>query len=332
MLSAKVSLLALVLLATSLSLAIDHIALIQQELNSQILATMGSGNVYPNRPISTCGPTGTSPKGHHGGGTCPLNFILSLSEKSLVQLQGSNSSVQLSVTLISGVSVPVTLSSQGVPAGAMILFSPVSARPSFSSTVTIATSAETSPGQFNITLFAVGDGSAKSVTLSLVVVPIVHDIAVISAMVPETAILGRIVSINATVANYGSSSEVFEIRAFANTSLVAQLSLIRLAPSAIYAGRLTWNTTGFSPGTYTVLVAVPPVQGQLNLLDNSREAGQILLTQAPGSVPSPSPAASAGGLGFTNGRQLAVLAAIAEVAVVFLVVLFRKGKVRPAKR
>lgn len=329
LLSTKVSLLAIVLLATSLSLAIDHIALIEQELNNRLLATVGFDNVYANRPTGTCGPTSVVARGHNGGGACPLNFALALSQRSLVQVQGSNSSVQLSVTLVSGVSVPVALSAQGAAAGTTILFAPASARPSFTSTMTIVTRADTSLGQSNITIFATGAGLVKSVNLSLLVVPTVHDLAVVSATVPRTAPVGSIVSINATVANYGSTSEVFEIRAYANTSLVAKLPSVGLAASANYESRLTWNTTGFLPGTYTVLVAVPPVQGQLNLLDTSREAGQIILTQTPGSAPSPSPAASGGGQGLNYGRQLAILAAIAEVAVVFLLILFRKRKVPP---
>ena len=299
----------------------------EQGLNDRVFATLGTGNLYANRPISTCSPITAVAKGHHGGSTCPLNFVLSLSQRGLVQFQGSNSSVQLSVTLVSGVSVPVALSAQGAPAGAMILFTPTTARPSFTSTMTIGTRAETPLGQSNITVLAAGGGLVRSVNLSLTVVPLVHDIAVVSATVPGTATVGSVVSINTTVANYGSASEVFEIRAYANSSLVAKLPPIGLAASAVYAGRLTWNTTGFLPGTYTVLVAVPPVQGQLNLLDNNREAGRIILTQTPGSAPSPSPAAAAGIQGFAYWRQLAILAAIAEVAVVFLFVLLRKGKV-----
>lgn len=305
--------------------------MLEQDLNGRVPASLGSNNVYTNRPTSTCFPTSVVAKGHHGGGACPLNFVLSLSQKSLIQIQGSNSSVQLSVTLVSGVSVPVALSAQGATAGTTILFAPSSARPSFTSTMTITTTAKTPLGQANITIFATGGGLVRSANLSLLVLPIVHDIAVVSAIVPGTAPIGSIVSINATVANYGSASEVFEIQAYANTSLVAESSL-RLAASAIYAGRLTWNTTRFLPGIYTVLVTVPPVQGQLNLLDTSREAGQILLTQSQGPGPSPSPASSAGNQGFAYWRQLAILAAIAEVVVVFLVVFLRKGKAPPETR
>ena len=319
------SLLACVLLAIPLFLSIDH-ALIEQELSSQFLHNVTTGNLDANRPISMCAPTNSVPKGHHGSSNCPLNFTLALSQESIIQVRGSSSLVQLSVTLVSGFSVPVTLTGQGMPAGTQIQFAPASARPSFSSIMIIATSGETPLGQFNITIFAAAGGLVKSGIMSLVIVPIVHDIAVVSAMVQEKATVGSIVSINATVGNYGSVSEAFELRAYANTSLVAKLSMVRLAPSAMYASRLTWNTTGFSPGAYTVLVSVPPVQGELNPLDNSRDAGKILLTQAPGSTPIPSPAASGGGQVFNYGRQLAILAAIAEVAVVFLVVLRRKGK------
>jgi hypothetical protein len=253
--------------------------------------------------------------------------MLSLSQGNLIQVRGSNSSVQLSVALVSGVSAPVTLSAQGVPAGVDILFAPAWANPSFLSTMTISTSEGTPLGQFNITILATGGGLEKSAILSLLVVPIVHDIAIVSATVQGTATVGSIVAVNATVANYGSLLEAFELQAYANATLVADRSVPKLAPGGIYAGRLTWNTSGFSPGTYTVLVAVPPVQGELNLLDNSREAGKMLLSRSPGTRPNPLPAASGGVQGFNYGRQLAILAAIAEAAIVFLVFLRRKSKV-----
>jgi hypothetical protein len=193
--------------------------------------------------------------------------------------------------------------------------------------MTISTSEGTPLGQFNITILATGGGLEKSAILSLLVVPIVHEIAIVSALVQRTATVGSIVTINATVANYGSLSEAFELRAYANTTLVAGRSVPKLAPTGTYASRLMWNTSGFSPGTYTILVAVPPIQGELNLLDNSREAGKMLLTQSPGSRPNPSPAASGAVQGFTYGRQLAILAAIGEAAIVFLLVLRSKNKV-----
>ena len=323
--------LACVLLATSLSVVIDHAALIGQQLDSRILSSLRSSNFDVSRPISMCGPTGTVNRGIRSNGNCPFNFVLSLSQKSLIQVRGSNGSVQLSVTFVSGVSTPVTVSAQGVPAGMEILFAPASAKHSFTSTMTISTSERTPLGRFNVTILAIGGGLGKSAILSLLVVPIVHEIAVVSALVQRTATVGSIVVINATVANYGSVSEAFELRAYANTTLVADRSVPSLASEGVYASRLMWNTSGFFPGTYTVLVSVPPVQGELNLLDNSREAGRMILTRSPGSGPSPSPAASGSAQGLNYGRQLAIVAAIAEAAIVFLVVVRSKRKVPPGR-
>jgi hypothetical protein len=323
LISLRVYALACVLLASSLLLAIGNGVLIEQELNSRIIPTLGSVSADANRPVSICAPTGTFSGGHHHGGGCPFNFVLTMSQENLTQLRGSSSLLQLSVTLISGISVPLAMSTQGVPPGTTVLFTPALAKPSFSSTITIATSAETPLGQFNITILATGGGIEKSAPLALLVVPIVHDISIVSATVQPTATIGSIVAINATVANDGSLLETFELQAYANASLVANLFVVKLSPSVSYAGRLMWNTSGFSPGIYTVVVTMPPVR---NELDNSREAGKVTLTQTPASRPSPSPGAPGAGQGLNYGRQLAVAAAIAEVAIVFFVVLRRKGK------
>jgi hypothetical protein len=204
--------------------------------------------------------------------------------------------------------------------------------------MTIATSGETPVGQFNITILARGGGLEKSAILSLEilpfsqVVPPVHDIAIVLASVQKTATVGSIVLINVTVSNHGSVLETFQLQAYANTTLVADQSVLKLEPAAIDVTRLMWNTTGYSPGVYAVVVVVPPVQGELSLLDNSREAGHIILTQAPGGGPGPSPAASGKGQGFIYGRQLAIVAAIAESVIVFLAVLRSKGKGSTGKR
>jgi hypothetical protein len=339
-------LIAYLLLATSLPLVLAHGTLIEQELNGRVIPKIWSANLDANRPMSNCASSGSASatsfmqrglrtssvtEHHRGAGRCPFNFSLSLSQRSLTQVQGSSSLVQVSVTLVSGTSASVAISAQGAPAAAEILFAPASGKPSFSSAMTIATSAGTPVGQYNITVLATGGGINKSAPLSLLVVPIVHDIAIVAASVQGTATVGSIVTINATVANYGSVSEAFELRAYANASLVATQSGLRLAPAATHMDRLIWNTTGYSPGIYTIVVTVPPVQGQVNTLDNSREAGQILLTHTsgpgPSPSPSPSPAASGGsGQGFAYGRQLAILAAIAEAAMVFLVFLLVRSK------
>src|SRR5712664_970306 len=115
LLSPKVFLLLSVLLATSLFLCIDNAPLIVQELSGPGHPNIGSGSFDSNRPIGACAPIGSVPKVHHGSGSCPLHFVLSLSQESLIEVQGSTSFVQLSVTLVSGVSVSVTMSANGAP-------------------------------------------------------------------------------------------------------------------------------------------------------------------------------------------------------------------------
>ncbi len=268
----------------------------------------------------------------HDTRPCPINFNLSLSPANLKLVQGSSTLVHVLVTLVSGTPAQVTMSARGMPAATEILFAPISEKPSFSLAMTIATSGETPVGQFNITVLARGGGLERSAILSLEVLPFpqvvppVHDIAIVSASVQKTATVGRIVLINVTASNHGSVPETFQLQVYANTTMVADQSVLKLAPAAIHMTRLMWNTTGYWPGTYAVVVVVPPVQGELSLLDNSQEAGKITLTQTPGSVPGPSPAASGNGQGFIYGRQLAIVAAIAEAAIVFLAVLRSKGK------
>jgi hypothetical protein len=61
-------------------------------------------------------------------------------------------------------------------------------------------------------------------------------------------------------------------------------------------------------------------------LERSALVSLLLLGQTPGPQPVPSPAASGSAQGLTYGRQLAIVAAIAEAAMVFLVFLRGKSK------
>jgi len=331
----------------ALYLAIDRGTMVEQELSGRVVPNPWSSYLHGNRPMSICRTDGLgqAASSMQSGSTtsniaeededtpkCPISFTLSLSPPNLKQDQQSTSLVHALVTYLSGTPAQVTMSAKGVPAATEILFAPMSGRPSFSSALTITTSAQTPVGRYNVTVLARGGGLEKSAILSLEVIPLpqvvppVHDVAVVSASVQKTATVGSIVLINVTASNNGSTPETFHLQAYANTTQVADQSVLKLEPTAIDVTRLIWNTTGYSPGTYAVVVVVPPVQGELSSLDNSQEAGNITLTQTPGSVPGPSPAASGNGQGFIYGRQLAIVAAIAEAAIVFLAVLRSKGK------
>lgn len=199
--------------------------------------------------------------------------------------------------------------------------------------MTITTSAGTPLGWSNLTVIASGRGFEGSAVLFLLVVPVVHEIAVISANVPRNATAGTIVRVNATVANYGSIAETFAIDLYANETRIAEQSPITLQALAKYDTSLAWNTTGFGVGSYTIVVAVPPVVGELNVADNTYRAGQLLLLQTiPAGPPVPSPPAHAKEvLGLSYGRELAVAAALGEVALVFIV-LARGRRLSPGRK
>ena len=254
MLSPKVFLLSCLLLATSLYVAIDQSALIEKGLSGQVVPEPWAGSLDGNRPISTCrtdgfgqsssniqtGSTvGNVAQEDHDTRPCPINFSLSLSPANLKQVQGSSTLVHVLVTLVSGTPAQVTMSARGMPAATEILFAPISGRPSFLSAMTIATHAETPVGQFNITIVARGGGLEKSAILSLEVLPFmqvvppVHDIAIVSASVQKTTTVGGIVFINVTASNHGSVPETFQLQAYANTTLVADQFVLKLAPAAI---------------------------------------------------------------------------------------------------
>ena len=79
----------------------------------------------------------------------------------------------------------------------------------------------------------------------------VHDVAVISIEAPAEADVGDIVSINVTVTNQGSFPENFNVTAYANTTKIGT-QLVTLSSQRLDYISFKWNTTGLSPGTYTL--------------------------------------------------------------------------------
>ena len=79
----------------------------------------------------------------------------------------------------------------------------------------------------------------------------VHDVAVTSVEAPAEAAVGDIVSINVTVTNQGSFPENFNVTAYANTTKIGTQLVILPSQRLDYIS-FKWNTTGLSPGTYTL--------------------------------------------------------------------------------
>ncbi len=332
----------LVLLAVStiiLSLpVVVHYEVVASTLEAQIAAyLLTSVNVDANR--HQCNPNGgsdystidlqTNPSnGNRPNSHCIPTFNILLSQNNLTLIQGSSRSLSVSLSTTSELSPPITLSAESVPAGVEFLFAPSSGRSSFSSLVTIVASAQAALGLSEVAVVARVMGIEKSATVSVLVIPEIHNLVIISGFAPLNATVGSVVVVNVTVANYGSVSEIFDLREHANVTMVAEQNHLLLAPLARYTTSLSWNTTGFSEGVYSIVVNVCPAPGEISLSDENFNVGQLSLGPRPTAQPSPRPAASGEGpSGLSYGRELAIMAALGEVIAVLLVLVRRRSRI-----
>ena len=103
-----------------------------------------------------------------------------------------------------------------------------------------------------------------------------HDIAVTNASaLPLTVLPGNVVDINATVQNQGSSTEVYNVTAYADSEIIGVQSIFLGSGSSVTI-TFIWNTTGFGKGDYTVSASASVVPGEVDTADNSKAADSIV--------------------------------------------------------
>ncbi|MBI4258737.1 MAG: hypothetical protein HY619_07265 [Thaumarchaeota archaeon] len=83
---------------------------------------------------------------------------------------GQTTFIRVEVTRAMGSAEPVSLSISGLPAGASAVFTPRSGTPTFSSTLTIATSSTTQPGAYPLTITGVSGSLTRTASSILTVV------------------------------------------------------------------------------------------------------------------------------------------------------------------
>ena len=260
----------------------------------------------------------------NAGKTHASGILLSLSQNSIILVRGSPAQIAVYVNTTPSNSFRITLSSQQVPLGVMVSFSPSSGRSSFVSTMTILAGSASPLGSFYLTITASGGGITRVSTLTVLVVTLVHDLAVIRASAPSNATIGSIVVVKATVANYGSVSESFTAELYANNSIVETQPSTTLSPATEKETTISWNTTGLIAGKYALVVVVLHVSGESDIADNNLQAGYVLLVKPSISNPSPpTPQPGSTQPAPTNWRELAIAVAIAWIAIVALF-FFRK--------
>lgn len=278
--------------------------------------------VYPaSQVMSSClthRPTTSnpSPRSHKRHS---FDYTISLSQRMLSVVQGENATADLNVILNRGSSEMVMLAALSSPPGASVELTPNTGMPSYSSKITLMTSSLTAPGNYTLEILGVSaSGLIKSTTLSLSVMSGFHDVTVSHLQSPTTAIVGDLVRVNVTVANYGSFSETLDVQIQVNGTLTAEIGSVQVQRLGQAVVALSWNTTGYSPGAYSIIARVTLVKGEENLGNNS-QAGNIVLSSRP-QTPSAQPVPT------LPIRQTALIIAIAAVEAIVATYLFVRSR------
>jgi hypothetical protein len=141
----------------------------------------------------------------------------------------------------------------------------------------ISASVSLAPGEVNA-----GNSTAAAKTPVTILTP-GHDIAVID-LTPLKTIVGQgyNMTIGVTVKNYGVFSETFNVKAYANATLVGTQS-VTLASAEKADLLFINNTASMTKGKYTLNATAGPVPGQTNTTDNTLVDGQLLVA-IPGDI------------------------------------------------
>lgn len=111
-----------------------------------------------------------------------------------------------------------------------------------------------------------------------------HDIALITVD-PLKTVVGQdySVHIQVTLKNYGTSPETINTTIYTSTTAL-QSETANLESGELIQLILTWNTTGFDQGSYTIVAEALPVPGETEIDDNTLSAETPICVTVPGDV------------------------------------------------
>jgi len=139
----------------------------------------------------------------------------------------------------------------------------------------IGASAEPVPGEVNVENNVFTDGI---VTLLTRPSHYIRDIAVtgLSANPVETQV-GQNITVAAVVANFGNTSETFNLTLFYDSNIIQVIPVVSL-PAHSHETRLyQWNTTDVAVGTYKVRASVTILEGEVNNENNNFDDGYVAI-------------------------------------------------------
>jgi hypothetical protein len=115
-----------------------------------------------------------------------------------------------------------------------------------------------------------------------------HDVAV-TALTSYKTIIGQGYSGNITVttANQGSYTEIFNVTAYANATVVTAVANVTLAGGNSTVQTVVWNTTGFAYGNYTISAYAWPVPFETNTSNNNLTSPVTVMVTMPGDLMLP---------------------------------------------
>ncbi len=99
----------------------------------------------------------------------------------------------------------------------------------------------------------------------------VHDVAVVSISAPGKVKKGKIANISVEVANEGNLDETFDVEVTDDTdaTLIGSQS-VTLTIGTTTTISFDWDTTGSSSGEHVLTANAIPVDGEVDLADNSK--------------------------------------------------------------
>jgi hypothetical protein len=115
----------------------------------------------------------------------------------------------------------------------------------------------------------------------------VHDVAVTNVTTSKTGCTplptvgkGYTAKVYVTVENQGDFNETFTVTAYANLTVIDSAVVNDLTPDSNTTLTLTWDTTAFAKGNYTISAYATPVPSETDTIDNTFIDGSVLVTIA----------------------------------------------------
>ena len=133
-------------------------------------------------------------------------------------------------------------------------------------------------GNYNINATAVlpDDSAPNDNTYACSIVVVLNDDVAVTAVTPiETVVVQNCtLPITVTVENKGNATEIFNVTAYANATVIVTFTNITLTSRNSTTITFTWNTTGFAKGNY-VMSATAGLLGDDDLDDNTYLDGWV---------------------------------------------------------